>query len=165
MGVSSINTFFTGSASQTGATRVSSNDLGKDDFLRLLVAQLQNQDPLEPMENSQFIAQMAQFSSLEQLQEISELSAQVNDSLQRLVDEFRSFTALAENINLEMSWNRALEMMGKWIEIEVDGQTIVGQVTAVKLKDGVPHLAVGDGLFTLAQIHSVFSDQAGASNE
>jgi len=46
-------------------------ELGKDDFLRLLITQLQNQDPLSPVDNSQMIAQLAQFSSLEQMQGVS----------------------------------------------------------------------------------------------
>ncbi len=52
-------------------TSASNQTLGKDDFLKLLVAQLQNQDPMNQQDDAQFIAQMAQFSSVEQLQNIS----------------------------------------------------------------------------------------------
>ncbi|MCL1820900.1 MAG: hypothetical protein FWG36_09645 [Oscillospiraceae bacterium] len=51
--------------SKTERTREHMGTLGKDDFLKLLVAQLQNQDPTAPQENTEFIAQMAQFSALE----------------------------------------------------------------------------------------------------
>lgn len=47
------------------------NDLDKDAFLRLLTTQLANQDPLNPMEDKEFIAQLAQFSSLEQMQTLN----------------------------------------------------------------------------------------------
>lgn len=57
----------------------SSSELGKEQFLQLLVTQLQNQDPLNPMEDQEFIAQMAQFSSLEQLMNL-------NTSMQGLTD-------------------------------------------------------------------------------
>ncbi len=53
------------------AAEAPSDQLGKDSFLRLLTTQLQYQDPLNPMENSEFVAQLAQFSSLEQLQGLS----------------------------------------------------------------------------------------------
>ena len=49
----------------------SSDELGKEQFLQLLVTQLQNQDPLNPMEDQEFIAQMAQFSSLKQLMNLN----------------------------------------------------------------------------------------------
>ena len=47
-------------------------DLGKDDFMTLMIMQFQNQDPLEPMEDTEFLAQMAQFSSLEQMQNMND---------------------------------------------------------------------------------------------
>jgi flagellar basal-body rod modification protein FlgD len=56
------------SASQSASSR---NTLGKDDFLRLFVTRLANQDPSSPMQDEQFIAQMAQFTQLEQLQNMN----------------------------------------------------------------------------------------------
>ena len=59
--------------------RTDFENIGKDDFLKLLVVQLQHQDPLNPLKNEEFIAQLATFSSLEQLIDIRE-------SVQKLVD-------------------------------------------------------------------------------
>lgn len=55
--------------------------LGQDAFLRLLVTQLQHQDPTKPQENGEFIAQLAQFSSLEQLVEIRKALDQIGTAL------------------------------------------------------------------------------------
>jgi flagellar basal-body rod modification protein FlgD len=60
---------------QTGEMSASSqkkDPLGRDTFLKLLITQLQNQDPLQPQENGEFLAQLAQFSSLESLQQIKD---------------------------------------------------------------------------------------------
>lgn len=63
------------------------DELGKNEFMELMIAQLKNQNPLEPQDNGDFIAQLAQFSSLEEMQK---LSGNVND----VVGEFRSTQAL-----------------------------------------------------------------------
>ncbi len=52
--------------------RLPTNQMGKDEFMQILVAQLRNQDPLSPMEDKDFIAQIAQFSTLEQIQSMNE---------------------------------------------------------------------------------------------
>ncbi len=56
---------------QTQNKRTPTAELGKNDFLKLMVGQLQNQDPLAPTDNSQQMAQLAQYSSLEQMQNMS----------------------------------------------------------------------------------------------
>lgn len=65
-------------AANNGSTG-SLQQLGKDDFLQLLVTKMQNQDPLNPMEDEDFIAQLAQFSSLEQMTNIADGIAESNE--------------------------------------------------------------------------------------
>lgn len=72
--ISPIATDASGKAKTTGGTQ----SLGKDDFLHLLVTKLQNQDPLKPMDDEGFIAQLAQFSSLEQMNNISDGISNLN---------------------------------------------------------------------------------------
>lgn len=76
-GISSTSAFSNDSTSGLAASRESR--LGQDAFLKLLTTQLANQDPLQPQENGEFLAQLAQFSSLEKLTSIEtsmkELSA------------------------------------------------------------------------------------------
>ncbi len=67
--MSSVNPLASTTSTQTGSDVVtkSTKEMGETEFLKLLVTQLQNQDPMNPMDNQQFIAQLATFSSLEQL--------------------------------------------------------------------------------------------------
>lgn len=70
-----------GQAEKEFASTASSgnDDLGKDAFLQLLVTQLSNQDPLNPMEDKEFVAELSQFSSLEQL-------TNLNEGMENLID-------------------------------------------------------------------------------
>lgn len=67
----------TATAQSVGLTTGAEQEMGKEEFLKLLVAQLQHQDPLEPQDNSAFVAELAQFSNLEQ-------TIAINDNLEAL---------------------------------------------------------------------------------
>ena len=81
-------------------TREANNNLGKDDFLKLLITQLTHQDPTQPMEDREFIAQMAQFSTLEQMTNMNEGFSTLSNMLQS---------------------NQAMGLLGKTVEI-IDGE-------------------------------------------
>lgn len=71
----------------TDPSLAGTNGLGEDAFLNLLVTQLKNQDPLQPEDNTQFLAQLAQFSSLEQLQ-------QINSGISTIAGDFTALAAV-----------------------------------------------------------------------
>lgn len=89
------------------------SDLGKDDFLKLMMEQLKYQDPLNPMESNEYSAQLAQFSSLEQLQNM-------NTSLNKSLD---ANYALAAAVNNTMSTN----LIGKEVKLRGDKIEYHGQ--------------------------------------
>ncbi|MGE8079154.1 flagellar hook assembly protein FlgD [Peribacillus loiseleuriae] len=75
--------------------------LGKDDFLKLLMAQLQNQDPTSPMDNTAFVSQMATFSSLEQM-------TNIGTGINSLIDIQKQNSLLAYNnfVGKEVTWHK-----------------------------------------------------------
>ena len=114
--------------SNTTTTKKTNDELGKDDFLKLLVSQLQNQDPLSPMQDQDFIAQMAQFSSLEQM----------------------------KNMNSGILISQASSMIGAEITWKDNkGNVNKGVVSSVEINSGVPSLKVGDTLVELSTVKTV----------
>ena len=76
MAVDAVSTLSqTSAVTEQNTTKTSSNSLDMDDFFKLMVAQLSNQDMNNPMDNSQFIAQMAQFSMVQALSDLSAMSS------------------------------------------------------------------------------------------
>lgn len=114
--------------------RTASQQLGKDDFLKLLITQLSNQDPTNPMEDTQFIAQMAQFSSLEQMTNMNE-----------------SFSKMASMINS----SQAAATIGRSVDIDIGDTTARGVVEATTM-GAHPQVMVNGMYYDLDKIKAVY---------
>jgi flagellar basal-body rod modification protein FlgD len=112
------------------------NTMGKDAFLKLLVTQLKHQDPTKPMEDREFMAQMAQFSSLEQMNNLNK--------------EMRSLIRSAES-------SEAYGLIGKEIESfnRETQKTVTGPVSSIRYKDDQVRLMVNGEEVQIKDIHSV----------
>ncbi len=120
----------TGSAfpAEANPQRALVQTLGQQDFLKLLATQMSSQDPMKPMADTNFIAQMAQFSALEQ-----------NKSMQQDIESLQAGSLLGQQVTLQ------------------DGkdQTAQGVVEAVKLVAGTPKLIVNGKAYGMEQLLSV----------
>jgi len=141
-GISTVDELV-GSYEALNESRNVNNDLGKDAFLKLLITQLQHQDPLEPMDDQDFIAQIAQFSALEQMQ----------------------------NLNSSFSYSMGFSLMGKYISAIIpDEKTgeikyVEGQVTAVRSASGQVYLVVDGEDVPIGKVSVVSETLFGADAE
>ncbi len=100
------------SASATGSgSKSSSTDVSKNEFLLLLVTQLKYQDPLSPMDNSQFLSQLAQFQSLE-------ASTNIQSDLEALGTEFKDNVTAQQNSATSMNNASSVSLIGKQVRIK-----------------------------------------------
>jgi flagellar basal-body rod modification protein FlgD len=112
----------------SGATTPAKKQLDRDAFLKILITQLQYQDPSAPMQDKEFIAQMAQFSALEQTSKVY----QVN------------------------SLALGTQMIGNVAGYQLpDGTMKEGEVTSAQTGDGVVKVKIGDDMIDLNQIIEV----------
>lgn len=87
-------------AEQANAAPTGKGSLGKDDFLKLLVTQLQYQDPLNPTDNTQFVAQLAQFSSLEGITNLQKTAEGMKGSIDSMQD-YSSTALIGRSVRAE----------------------------------------------------------------
>ena len=113
-----------GTSNQSAAKLGAAAGMGKDDFMQLLIAQLQNQDPMKPMDDKEFITQLAQFSSLEASEKM---------------------TAQMEELTGSQMLVQAATLIGKNVSAKLEtGEVVTGPISQVKMMDGKP-VAVVNG--------------------
>lgn len=119
----------------TGNTALGTSSLGVTDFLKLITVQLQNQDPLKPMDDTQFISQMASFTNLQQTQQL---------------------TADFEAYSQQAAINSANGYLGGYVTVtdSVFG-SVTGQVSGVKISNGTPQIVINGVPYNLNAVQSV----------
>jgi flagellar basal-body rod modification protein FlgD len=113
----------TSPAAHTQSTAAINGMMGKDDFLKLFVAQLQHQDPMNPMQDADFMGQMASFSTLEQVSNMASENARIAQNL--------ASTSAIGLIGRTVTW------------VDENGAAHTGAVERVQTTDGKPSLTVG----------------------
>ena len=148
-------------------TTTKSNELGKDAFLQLLVAQLQNQDPLEPQDNGEFIAQMAQFSSLEQMQNMTKSMDKISELISN-IDTSVLVGQLSGMIGKGVEWLTSETTADENGEPVTTNSSLSGVIKGVTVASGVTKIIAEDAdgnrhqvdIANVAHVYEKDSDEA-----
>ena len=125
----------TATSDDTTATAVPQQELGQDDFLKLLAAQLGAQDPMAPTDNTQFISQMANFSSLQQMSALN--------------TNFTSFES-------SQKADAAPAYLGKNVSVtDASGNAVSGIATAYHVNSGAVTLTINDTDYSIDSVTGV----------
>jgi flagellar basal-body rod modification protein FlgD len=125
---------------QANKKSTGSSALGKDEFLKILMVQLQNQDPTSPMEDREFIAQMAQFSTLEQM-------TNLNSTMQKMIESQEQSTLISYSqfLGKEVNWHKI-----NYSEEDPNAEPVIeegtGIVKSIQFIDGGVKLILEDGI-------------------
>ena len=136
----------TPASGSTGIASIAQSRLDRDAFMQLLVTQLENQDPLEPIKNEDFVAQLANFSSLEELEQLNENTV--------------AMIALNQTNALLSQLTQGSALIGKqvnWID-PFSGATSSGRVESVKIDKGLAVLRVNGTDVPLASVAEVLGE-------
>jgi flagellar basal-body rod modification protein FlgD len=136
--------------SQQARTTGMKND--SNTFLTLMLKQLENQDPTEPMDNTQWLSQLAQYSSLEQM-------TKMNSGLENCA---KYINAMYDDMALNSEINQTLAMIGKDVTLQIPNEndpkhptTVTGNVTEASFEDGSGKIKVNGNYYSIENVISV----------
>ena len=122
-------------------TKSTNSDLDKNAFLKLLVTQLENQDPLDPQDNSEFVAEMAQFSSLEQMTNMNEALGNISKVVSNM-DTSVLVGQLSAMIGKGVDWTETINSADENGNPVTTSQNLSGVITGVSVIDGATKVIV-----------------------
>lgn len=129
-----------GSVGAQSTTSDAYAQLDIDDFMKLLISELQNQDPLDPVKNKDLVEQIGQIRAI-----------QANQYL----------TTTLTGVMLGQNLNTAAAMLGRRISgLDDSGKEVQGKVTGVVFQNGAAKLHVGDQVVSLSNVQKILPDQS-----
>jgi flagellar basal-body rod modification protein FlgD len=147
----SANDPLSSSSSSTSTSATDNSALGKDAFMKLLVNQIRNQDPLAPTDNQAYLSQLAQFSSLEKMQELN--------------DNVVGLALLQQNNALMSQLTQSSALIGQDVRYTdpATNETKTGTVNSIKIKDNLAVLSISGEDVPLGNVTEVLGPNTSTS--